>query len=368
MSSQTPQAPTVFVVGGTGAQGIPVIRGLVKDGAYRVRFLTRDANSARAKHLISLGDVEPIEGTFASEEDLRKGFRGAQYAFVNIDGFNSGEKTEIFWAIRSYELALEEGIQFFVYGNLDYAYKKSGYKPQFRTGHYDGKGRIGEWVLQQNKNPHNAARMGVAVFTTGPYFDMIVGRGTPMSPRVEDGVVTWRVPLGDGAVCHVDLDDCEHYVRWLFDHQKRANGMDLEVGTELVAYKDLASAFEKVTGHPARYIDTDLDTYWTSGPFGEGTASSGYNSDPKDPAAMTIRQNFTGFWNTWKASGGNNGLIQRDFKLLDEIHPKRIKSVEDWFRREEKRGIENGLGSLWDRVNNLKPVLKIAEDGRKGRL
>ncbi|KAH6962493.1 hypothetical protein BKA56DRAFT_498094 [Ilyonectria sp. MPI-CAGE-AT-0026] len=368
MASHTSKVPIVFVVGGTGAQGIPVIQGLVKDGSYKVRFLTRDPDSTRAKQLIALGNTEPIVGTFASEEDLRKGFRGAQYAFINIDGFNCGEKTEIFWAIRSYELALEEGIRFFVYGNLDFVYKKSGYDPKFRTGHYDGKGRVAEWILHQNKAPRNAARMGAAIFTTGPYIAMSIARGTPMSPTVEDGVVTWRVPLGDGAVCHVDLDDCGYYVRWLFDHQDRANGLDLEVGIDMVAYDEMAKAFEKVTGHPARYIDTDLDTYWTSGPFGDGSPSSAYNSDLNDPAAMNLRQNFTGFWNMWKASGGNKGVIQRDFKLLDEIHPKRVKSAEEWFRREEAKGIERGLGSLWDRVNNLKPVLKIAEDGRRGRL
>jgi hypothetical protein len=84
-------------------------------------------NSARAQDLLALGNVELLEGTFASEADLRKGFRGCDGAFVNIDGFNCGEKTEIYWAIRCYELALEEGIKFYVYGNLDYVYKKSGY-------------------------------------------------------------------------------------------------------------------------------------------------------------------------------------------------------------------------------------------------
>jgi hypothetical protein len=67
---------------------------------------------------------------------------------------------EIYWAIRSYETALEEGIKFFVYGNLDYALKESGYDSKFRTGHYDGKGRIGEWILFQNQ--HNRDRMGAA--------------------------------------------------------------------------------------------------------------------------------------------------------------------------------------------------------------
>jgi hypothetical protein len=34
---------------------------------------------------------------------------------------------------------------------------------------------------------------------------------------VEDGVVTWRVPLSEGAVPHVALEDCGYYVRWLFE-------------------------------------------------------------------------------------------------------------------------------------------------------
>lgn len=360
--------PLVFVVGGTGAQGVPVIRGLVKDGAYAVRFLTRDSTSKRSQQLLELPNVSAVEGTFANEDDLRQGLRGADYAFINIDGFNAGEKTEMFWAMRAYELALEEGIKFFVYGNLDFVYKKGGYDPVLRCGHYDGKGRIGEWILNQNKSPENKSKMGAALFTTGPYISMAVGARTPMSPTVEDGVVTWRVPLGQGAVAHVNLDDCEYYVRWLFDHQERANGMDLEVAIDLISYDDLAHSFEQVTGHPARYIDTNLDDYWTSGPLGQGTASAGYNSDPNDPATMTMRDNFTGFWNMWKQSGGNQGVIRRNVALLDEIHPNRIRSAREWFQREEDKSVELGLPGLWARVNNLRPVLKIAEDGRKGRL
>ncbi|EEY17540.1 NmrA family protein [Verticillium alfalfae VaMs.102] len=338
-------APLVFVVGGTGAQGIPVIRGLVQDGAYRVRALTRDLNSPRAKQLLALGNVELQEGSFASETDLRAGFRGAQAAFVNIDGFNAGEKTEMFWAMRSYEVALEAGLGFFVYGNLDYVYKKSGYDARFRTGHYDGKGRIGEWIRLQNAD--NAGRMKAAIFTTGPYMAMAMAAYTPMSPRIEDGVVTWRVPLGDGAVAHVDLDDCAHYVRWLFDHQDRASGLDLEVAIDLIPYADLARAFETVTGHPARYIDTSLDDYWSASAMGDGSRASAYNSDLSDPAAMTQRQNFTGFWTMWKHSGGNKGVVRRDLALLDEIHPGRVKTAEEFFRREDARGRAAGLGTLW---------------------
>ncbi|KAF2170785.1 hypothetical protein M409DRAFT_63848 [Zasmidium cellare ATCC 36951] len=360
-------APKVFVVGGTGAQGIPVIQGLVSDGAYTTRVLTRDLNSSRARSLLDLGNVELVQGTFANEDDLRKGFRGCEYAFVNIDGFNSGEKTEMFWAMRAYELAIEEGVRFFVYGNLDYGYKKGGYDPKFRTGHYDGKGRIAEWILQQTKD--NGKKMGAAIFTTGPYIQMTLGKSTPMSPVVEDGVVVWRVPLGQGAVPHVSLEDCAHYVRWLFDHQSEANGMDLEVAIEHVDYHELAKAFTAVTGKPAKYVDTDLDSYWKTGPLSAGASRpAGYNADVNDLATLSMRENFTGFWNLWKFSGGNQGVVRRDYALLDRIHPKRIKSAEEWFRLEDERGRKAGLGGLYERAADLKPVLKIAEDGRKGKI
>src|ERR1700689_636882 len=201
MSPQT--FSKIFVIGGTGAQGMPIVRALVGDKKYSARVLSRDPNSRRAKALLALGNVSIVEGTFADEATLREGFRGCDGAYVNIDGFNTGEKTEIYWAIRSYEIAIEEGIKFFVYGNLDYALKKAGYDSKFRAGHYDGKGRIGEWILSQNQA--NKDRMGAAVFTTGPYMEMAISAMTPMTPSVENGVLTGRVPLGNGAVPHVAL-------------------------------------------------------------------------------------------------------------------------------------------------------------------
>jgi hypothetical protein len=364
MSTET--TSTIFVIGGTGAQGMPIVRDLVGDGKYSVRVLTRDANSARAKALLALGNVSIVEGSFADDDVLREGFRGCDRAFVNIDGFNTGEKTETYWAIRSYEIAIEEGITFFVYGNLDYTLKKSGYDSRFRTGHYDGKGRIADWILSQNQS--NGDRMGAAVFTSGPYIEMAISPLTPMTPGVEDGVVTWRVPLGQGAVPHVALDDCGFYVRWLFDHPRLANGMNLETAIGDITYTELASAFEKVTGHPAQYIDTTLEDYWNGPLNGVADLPAGYNADPNDKSTMSFRDNFTGFWNMWKAR-----FITRDYALLDEIHPNRIKTAEEWFRREDKLGRELGKGGLWERVQPENwtldsAVLKGSADLRTGRL
>ncbi|WP_426986368.1 NmrA family NAD(P)-binding protein [Pseudarthrobacter sp. Y6] len=109
--------------------------------------------------------------------------------------------------------------------------------------------------------PERRRRWRLRVGARSPHVEMLISPLTPMTPNIEDGVVTWRVPLGKGAVPHVSLEDCGFYVRWLFDNQERANGMDLEVAIEHMTYADMAAAFEKVTGHPAQFIDTDLDTY-----------------------------------------------------------------------------------------------------------
>lgn len=355
----------IFVVGATGAQGLPVVAGLVGDGAYSVLALTRDAGSARARSLVDLGNVALLEGTFADEATLRAGLRACDGAFVNIDGFNTGEKTEMYWAIRSYEIALEEGVRVFVYGNLDYTLQKAGYDSRFRCGHYDGKGRVGEWILSQNAA--NRDRMAAALFTTGPYMEMAFSSRTPMTPSIEYGVVTWRVPLGDGAVVHVALEDCGTYVRWLFDHPDRADGMNLAVAIEPVRYDALAAAFTRVTGHPARYIDIDIDAYFARAYGAMADQPAGYNADPSDKSTMSFRDNFTGFWNQWK-----HNIISRDYALLDEIHPGRIRSAEQWLRRQDEAERAAGRGGLFDKLQpeNLRKhvILKIGEDQRRGRL
>lgn len=144
--------------------------------------------------------------------------------------------------------------------------------------------------------------------------------------------------------------------------------MNLEVALEHVGYHQLAAAFTKVTGHPARYVDTTLDDYWKGPLQSSAERPAGYNADPADKSTMSFRDNFTGFWNLWK-----HGIIQRDYALLDEIHPTRIRTVEEWLAREDQRGRELGMGGPCERLQpqNLfrsPPVLKLVEDRGKERL
>lgn len=71
--------------------------------------------------------------------------------------------------------------------------------------------------------------------------------------------------------------------------------MDLEVSIQHIHYADLAKAFQKVTGHKARFIDVDWDTYWREGSVSQiKNMSLGVHADLDDPATVTVQQNFHG--------------------------------------------------------------------------
>ena len=234
---------------------------------------------------------------------------------------------------------------------------------------------MGEWILDQHKRNKSGNLDGydmkISLFTTGPYLEMAVSSSGLMVAKVEkdeqgDDVLTWRVPLtADGAIPHIALDDCGYYVKWLIENPGEADGLDLEISIEHVHYAELAKAFERVTGHKARFIDTDWDTYWTEGSLSQiKDMALGVHAGLDDPATMTGQQNFTGWWNIWRASGYNKGIIRRDYAQLYRIFPGRIKTAEEFVRRQDKQLREKG-SSLWEKLVDNKPILKIYEDGKR---
>lgn len=321
--SMSSQIKRIFVIGATGAQGTFVVRGLVADGKYKVLALTRDLASERAQQLQAMGNVTLLEGSFADESNLRSAFRARDEAFVNIDGFNTVEKIETFLAITTYEIAVEESGKFYVYGNRDYILEKSGYYSRFRTGHYDGKRRVAEWILSQNRS--NAHRMNGAVFRAGPPMEIAFSPFTPMTPLTEDGVVTWRVPLGQGPVVHVSLKG-----RWLFDNSERSVGTDLEVAIEHVRYDVLAAAFERMTEtlgalfrHRRRSVSRRCPQE-RGRPTGQLQCGSRRQKYDEFPGQFHRILEYV-----------EHDTITRDCRLLGEIHPNRLRTTEKWLGRYE---------------------------------
>ena len=264
--------------------------------------------------------VTIFEGNTYDEVTLREALVGTQYVFVNTNGFAIGEKAEIYWGIRLYELAREFGVIHFVYAGLEYASKLGNFNPKYRTPNLDGKGKVVDYLKSQPTSP-----MAWSCLTSCPYLQGLSGRLAPRQDPSNPGTWVFSLPLGTAKCPLIDLDDYGRYARWVFDTPERSNGMELHVATEDIAWKDLVAAFAEISGQKAVYKDTTLDEYFASGFFMHPDAKIGATTSPGDPTLVTVREIFTGFWNFWK-----DELTKRDYRLLDDILPSRVKSVKEW--------------------------------------
>ena len=126
---------------------------LVGDSKYNVHVLTRTATSTAALELAALPGVTIIEGDAYNEETLKRVFTGVDYAWVNTNGFAIGEKNEVYWGIRMFEIACGCNVSHFQWASLPYVSKLGNYNPKYRTGHLDGKGKVAEFISAQPISP-----------------------------------------------------------------------------------------------------------------------------------------------------------------------------------------------------------------------
>ncbi|KAH8817141.1 hypothetical protein F5884DRAFT_896828 [Xylogone sp. PMI_703] len=315
----------ILVIGGTGAQGSPVVNALSKSGRYDVRVLTRNPTSDHAKKLAELANVTLIQGSQDSQMDLHTAFKGVYGAWVNLDGFTLGEKNELFYGIRAYEIARHHGVKHYVFANTDYVLRKADWDERYHWGHNDAKGRVGDLILS-----HGQSEMKTSLLTTGPYMDMLFD-GLYVPQEQSDGSFIWENPAeADGKIPLIALDDVGIYSLWIFDNPSQSAGLNLEVATDQVSFTEIANTFTKVTGKKGIHKRVPMEDYLTKAePYPGAYANWAVKQDvPRDESFMTWRENFRAWWRFWGEGKG----ATRDMAFLDRIHKSRIPNLEAWMR------------------------------------
>ncbi|KAF2099035.1 NAD(P)-binding protein [Rhizodiscina lignyota] len=318
---------TAVIIGGTGAGGIPVVRELSKHN-YNVRVLTRNPDDAHSKSLTSIPNVTLYAGDIKDVEALRAAFKGAHLAFVNLNSWVLGIKNEIFWGIRIFEIAVQCGIEHYIWSSLDNFFLETKYDDDLRVGHYYGKGHVEQWMTALPQTP-----MKWSIITTSPYIESL---WQAWHPRVlEDGTREFALPLNDGAVPFTCIEEIGYYARWVFEHPGESAGMNLKLAVEHVSLPMFAEALTQVTGIPARSKNITIEEWIQTGPF--NTAQDfkmGSQSEPADdPSLLTVAQNFSAWMRLYQRSGGNKGILRRDYALLDRIYPERVKTLKEWMEK-----------------------------------
>jgi hypothetical protein len=219
-----------------------------------------------------------------------------------------------------------------------------------------------EFMSAQPTNP-----MAWTVIDSGPYMETLSEIFAPKA--AENNGVAFYLPLGTGAMPMVHLDDFARYVHWAYQTPGQSNGLRLGIATAPVSGQGMASAFTAVTGKSAKYVDIPINM-WLEKAFGElpngPNTKIGYRTAHDSALLQTYAENFTNWFNLYKASSGNTGLLRRDYARLDKILPDRVKSLEEWMRKAEYKGeYKSVLKGRAERAAERQKALRLRRcDGR----
>jgi uncharacterized protein YbjT (DUF2867 family) len=129
----------VLVTGGTGSQGGATVTHLLAAKKVRVRVLTRNLESPKAKSLAARG-VELVKGDFDDEASLRTALAGVSAAFsVQQWTEKGGPAAEELNGKRFADAVKASGSPHLVYSSAEGVERKSG------LGHYESK-----WAIEQH--------------------------------------------------------------------------------------------------------------------------------------------------------------------------------------------------------------------------
>ncbi|KAJ7621865.1 hypothetical protein DFH06DRAFT_1059885 [Mycena polygramma] len=152
----------VSVFGATGLQGASVIRGLLKDGTFTPRAITRNPESEAALKLKAQG-VEVVKGDSLNKASLADALRGSEAVFaVTAPIFPlkaAGEgPNELEQGFHMVDAAKEAGVKFFIFSSLPSVTKVSGGKYK-NVIHFEQKAVI-EDHLRSSGLPHACIHLG----------------------------------------------------------------------------------------------------------------------------------------------------------------------------------------------------------------
>ncbi|KAI0733616.1 hypothetical protein C8Q72DRAFT_933199 [Fomitopsis betulina] len=346
----------ILVIGATGAQGLRVIDALLAPSAdgtpspYAVRAFTRNPQGQRAVELASKG-VEVVKdaarycsGSHDDFVSVAAALKGVYGTWVNTDGFTVGEAKETWEGIRIFELAKQAGIRHYIWSNLDYISKLTNYDERYRCEHYDGKGRVAEFI-QAQPSIVNDTDMSWTVVTSGPYMEMLYNFMFGPYKKRQDGTVVFVTSVGKGHVHMIALEDLGFFARYAFENRELTSGQDLKIASDRVDWEYLKATFETVNGQRAEVVYQSYDN-WCKNLRNIDKPLA--NERPYGDSSTTWRENFRGFWSMWR-----DDKIDRDYEWLRQVNPNGY-TLKSWMR--EKR---YGDHQLWSGIN----LLKNTEDG-----
>eukprot|EP01006_Ploeotia_vitrea_P047781 TRINITY_DN67162_c5_g2_i1.p1 TRINITY_DN67162_c5_g2~~TRINITY_DN67162_c5_g2_i1.p1 ORF type:complete len:352 (-),score=208.92 TRINITY_DN67162_c5_g2_i1:44-1099(-) len=239
----------VLVTGATGAQGGSVVDYLLKDGHYKVRGLTRNVESDKAKALAAKG-VEVVQGDLHDVESVTKALEGAWGFFVVTQFWEKMDyDDEVQQGKNAVAAAKAAGVEFVVASTLI----SSKELHDISVPHFDTKWQF--WKeLQQSGLKH------AGVFAAY-YFQNWQTWFAPKASDDDEKSFTLTVPMGGKAWTGLDITQLGAFVVKLFNNSSKYNGKIVEAYNGIYTLKEVADTFAKVKGDKYHAYEPSRDEF-----------------------------------------------------------------------------------------------------------
>jgi uncharacterized protein YbjT (DUF2867 family) len=252
----------IAVVGATGAQGSGLCRAILNDksGGYRVRALTRNPGSDKAKELKTLG-AEVVAADVDDEKSLEKAFRGAYGAFcVTFFWEHFSPEKEYAHASSMARAAKRAGVRHVIWSTLEDTRKwvplRDDRMPtlmgKYKVPHFDGKGEADQVFTDLG--------LPVTFLPTSFYWENLIYFG--MGPkRGADGKLEITFPMGDKKLPGVAAEDIGKCAYAIFKKGNEFIGKTVGIAGEHLTGAQMADALTKALGQEVRYKDISPEVY-----------------------------------------------------------------------------------------------------------
>jgi uncharacterized protein YbjT (DUF2867 family) len=252
----------IAVIGATGAQGGGVCRAILKDagGGYRVRALTRNADSDKAKELKKLG-ADVVEVDIDDPESLKRAFRGAHGAFcVTFFWEHFSPEKELAEAKNMADAAKHAGVRHVIWSTLEDTRKwvplddrrMPTLMEKYKVPHFDAKGEANRLFSERG--------LPTTFLLTSFYWENLIYFG--MGPkRGEDGRLYITLPMGDKKLPGIASEDIGKCAYAIFRKGHEFIGKTVGIAGGHLTGGQMAAALTKALGEEVRYNAVSPEAY-----------------------------------------------------------------------------------------------------------
>ncbi|KAG2172738.1 hypothetical protein INT43_000085 [Umbelopsis isabellina] len=240
--------PLVAICGATGVQGGSVLQALLETGDYRLRGLTRNVSSDKAKALQEKG-VEMVQADLANKDDLKRAFEGADIVY-GVTNFWDPEilknpSLEAEQGKNIADAAKENKVQWLIWSSAPSCSKGSGGKIT-EVKHFDGKNDVEEYI--------KSIGLSFTSVNIGCYMSNF-GYLIPLVPN-DDGTQSLPLPVVHEDT-YIDLTDTASdtgpLVKAVLQNKDKYVGQRLPVVGDRLTAKQIADTYTKVTGKTTKF-------------------------------------------------------------------------------------------------------------------